>query len=144
MKKRLFLVLACGAMATTSFAQTPAPTGQTTPPPGGLQQTPEQLVARRIQYLAQQLGLSPDQQARLQPLLLAQRKQMQTLREQRTTGGRRLGTAQDMKATQVKFDEQLRTVLTPEQYTKFDQLRGEQRDNLRERRAAGQPATQPE
>ena len=100
--------------------------------------------AGRIQYLAQQLGLSPDQQARLQPLLLAQRKQMQALREQRTTGGRRLGTAQDMKATQVKFDEQLRTVLTPEQYTKFDQLRGEQRDNLRKRRAAGQPATQPE
>ena len=49
-----------------------------------------------------------------------------------------------MKATQAKFDEQLRTVLSPEQYTKFDQMRGEQRDKLRERRAPGQPAPQPE
>ena len=76
MKKRLFLLLAGIAMATTSFAQTPTPTVQTTPPPGGLQQTPEQLVERRAQYLAQQLGLSPDQQAKLRPLLLAQREQM--------------------------------------------------------------------
>ena len=32
------------------------------------------------------------------------------------TGGRHLGTAQDLKATQAKFDEQLKTVLTSEQY----------------------------
>ena len=136
MKKLLFLLAACAAGPTISRAQAPAAM-QTAPPSAGPQQGPDQLSERRVQYLAKELGLSADQQTRLQPLLLAQRQQMQLLREQRTTGGRRQGTAQDLKATQAKFDEQLRTVLTPEQYTKFTAMKDEQRDKLRERRAAG-------
>ena len=144
MKKLLIILAASAAAATTGFAQAPAM--QAAPAPAGPQKSPDQLIERRVQYLAKELGLSPDQQARLQPLLLAQRQQMQTLREQRTTGGRRMGTAQDLKAAQTKFDEQLKAVLTPEQYTRFDLMRDEQRDKLRERRAAGtgQPGAQPE
>ena len=142
MKKLLIILAASAACATTGFAQAPAMQAA----PAGPQKSPDQLIERRVQYLAKELGLSADQQARLQPLLLAQRQQMQTLREQRTTGGRRMGTAQDLKATQTKFDEQLKAVLTPGQYTKFDLMRGEQRDQLRQRRAAGtnQPGVQPE
>lgn len=138
MKKLLFFLAACGTTVSVGFAQAPAPTVQTVPPAGGMQQSPEQMVARRAQYLAKELGLSADQQAKLQPLLLAQRQQMQVLREQRVTGGRRMGTAQDLKAAQAKFDEQLKAVFTPEQYTKFNAMRDDQRDKLRERRAAGQ------
>ncbi|WP_345122763.1 hypothetical protein [Hymenobacter antarcticus] len=142
MKKFLFLFVACGATVSAGFAQAPAPTVQTVPPAGGMQQSPEQMVTRRTQYLAKELGLSADQQARLQPLLLTQRQQMQVLREQRTTGGRRQGTAQDLKAAQAKFDEQLKAVFTPEQYAKFNAMKDGQRDKVRERRAAG--AGQPE
>ena len=136
MKKLLFLLSVCVISTTGSFAQAPAV--QTAPATAGPQNSPDQLIERRVQYLAKELGLNADQQGRLQPLLLAQRQQLQVLREQRTTGGRRLGTAQDMKAAQAKFDEQLKTVLTPEQYTKFDLMRNAQRDKLRERSAAGQ------
>lgn len=107
--------------------------------------TPDQQVQhayRRAQYLTKELSPTPDQQARLQPLLLAQRQQMQVLREQRTTGGGRQGTAQDLKAAQARFDEPLKTMLTPEQYTKFNLMRDEQRDKLREHRAAGQAQPQ--
>lgn len=142
MKKLLFLFVACGTTVSASFAQVLAPTVQTVPPAGGMQQSPEQMVARRTQYLAKELGLNTDQQARLQPLLLAQRQQMQVLREQRVTGGRRLGTVQDLKAAQAKFDEQLKAVFTPEQYTRFNAMRDDQRDKLRERRAAGQALPQ--
>ena len=139
------MLLATSAVsATASFGQ--APTLQTAPAPASLQKSPDQLIERRVQYLAKELGLNPDQQTRLQPLLLAQRQQLQLLREQRTTGGRRQGTAQDLKAAQTKFDEQLRGVLTPEQFTKFNVLKDEQRDKMRERRAAGPglPAARPE
>lgn len=139
--KKLLLMLAAGiAAAGPAAAQAPASAGPARPAPAPNQQA--QQADRRVQYLAKELSLTPDQQARLQPLLLTQRQQMQVLREQRTTGGRRQGTAQDLKAAQAKFDEQLKTVLTPEQYTKFNLMRDEQHDKLRERRAAGRAQPQ--
>lgn len=128
----LLLVLG-GATAPAARAQTPAAPGtivRTVPPAGGLQQTPEQMVARRVQYLGQELGLSADQQTRLQPVLLAQREQLQTLREGRVTNGRRYGSTQDLKNAEVKFDEQLKTVFTTEQFTKYTQLKVAQAGKL--------------
>ena len=131
----LLLVLG-GAAAPAARAQTPAAPAtpgaivRTVSPAGGLQQTPEQMVARRVQYLGQELGLSTEQQTRLQPVLLAQREQLQTLREGRVTNGRRYGSPQDRKNTEAKFDEQLKTVFTPEQFTKYTQMKVEQAGKL--------------
>jgi protein CpxP len=132
--KKLLLLLAATATTSVAFAQTPAAAPgtivRTVPPAGGLQQTPEQMVARRVQYLTEALALTPDQQTRLQPILLAQREQLQTLREGRVTNGRRYGSAQDLKAAEVKFDEQLKTVFTPEQFAKYTQLKADQAGKL--------------
>ena len=139
-----------GATTSAALAQTPATTAtpgtivRTVPPAGGLQQTPEQLVARRVQYLGQQLALSADQQTRLQPILLVQRAQLQTLREGRLTNGRRYGSPQDMKAAEVKFDEQLKTVFTPEQFAKYTQMKADQAGRLPGGRRPGQrPGARP-
>ena len=142
MKKLLFFLTTYLATATAGFAQAPAPTLQTAPATASSQKTPDQLIDRRAQYLAKELGLNADQQGRLQPILLAQRQQLQILREQRITGGRRLGTAQDLKAAQAKFDEQFKVVFTSEQYARFSQMQTEQRDKLREHRAASQAQPQ--
>ena len=139
MKNLLFLLAASGATTFAAHAQTPAQTPgaaptttivRTVPPAGGLQQTPEQMVARRVQYLGTELGLSAEQQTKLQPILLAQREQMQTLREGRVTNGRRYGSPQDMKAAEAKFDEQLKTVFTPEQFAKYTQMKADQAGKL--------------
>ncbi|GAB3867829.1 hypothetical protein GCM10028824_11080 [Hymenobacter segetis] len=134
MKKLLLILAASTATAGTAFAQAPAAAT-------GLAQAgtaaPDQLAQRRAQYLGKELGLTADQQTRLAPILMAQRQQLQLLREQRTTGGRKLGTAQDLKANEARTDEQIKTVLTPEQFTKFAQMRDEQREKMREHRAAG-------
>lgn len=140
MKKLLLLLAACAATAGTAAAQAPA----STPAPVGTTAAPDQLAQRRAQYLAKELGLTADQQTRLGPILMAQRQQLQLLREQRTTGGRKQGTAQDLKASESRADEQIKTVLTPEQFTKFSQMRDEQREKMRERRAANAPTGQPE
>ena len=145
--KKLLLLLAVGG-ATTSAAQaqspatitTPGTIVRTVPPAGGLQQTPEGMVARRVQYLTEELALTPDQQTKLQPILLAQREQLQTLREGRTTGGRRYGSPQDMKNAEAKFDEQLKTVFTPEQFAKYTQMKVAQAGKLPGgRRPGGRP-----
>ena len=140
MKKFLFLAAAFAATATTGFAQTPP----AMPPATGQPKAPDQQADRRAQYLAKELSLTADQQAQLTPILLAQRQDMLALRDKMQAGGRRAGMGQELKAAQAKYIEQIRAVLTPEQYTRFDQLKDEQRDKLRERRASGQGQTMPE
>ena len=137
MKKFLFLAAAFAATAATSFAQMP-------PAPAGRPKMPDQQADRRAQYLAKELSLTADQQARLTPILLAQRQEMLALRDKMQAGDRHAGMGQELKAAQAKYTEQIRAVLTPEQYTKFDQLKDEQRDKLRERRASGQSLKMPE
>ena len=138
-----------GATATAARAQTPAATTtpgtivRTVPPAGGLQQTPEGMVARRVQYLTDELALTPEQQARLKPVLLAQREQLQTLREGRVTNGRRYGSPQDMKNTELKFDEQLKAVFTPEQFAKYTQMKAEQAGKLPGGRRPVRPGARP-
>ena len=56
MKKLLILLAACSATATTGFAQVPAPAMQTAPATASPQKTPDQLIDRRAQYLAKELG----------------------------------------------------------------------------------------
>lgn len=149
--KKLFLFLALsGATTAAALAQTPATTApgtvvRTVPPAGGLQQTPEGMVARRVQYLTAELGLSAEQQTKLQPMLLAQREQLQSLREGRVTNGRRYGSAQDLKNTEVKFDEQLKTVFTAEQFAKYTQMKADQAGKLPggPRRPGARPGSRP-
>lgn len=136
MKKLLLLLAVGGATTSAALAQTPAPTTspgtivRTVPPAGGLQQTPEGMVARRVQYLTEELTLTPEQQTKLKPILLAQREQLQTLRDGRVTNGRRYGSSQDLKNTEAKFDEQLKVVFTPEQFAKYNQMKADQAGKL--------------
>ena len=149
MKKLLFLLAVSGTTTSAALAQTPAPTTtpgtivRTVPPAGGIQQTPEQMVARRVQYLGTELGLSAEQQTRLQPILLAQREQLQTLREGRVTNGRRYGSPQDVKNAEVKFDEQLKTVFTTEQFAKYTQMKADQAGKLPGGRRPVRPGARP-
>ena len=149
MKKLLLLLALGGATTSVALAQTPAAPAtpgtvvRTVPPAGGLQQTPEGMVARRMQYLTEELGLSTDQQTKLQPILLAQREQLQTLRNGRTTGGRRYGSPQDMKNAETKFDEQLKTVFTPEQFARYTQMKVEQTGKLPGSRRPVRPGARP-
>ena len=149
--KKLLMLLAVGAAITpAAFAQAPAASAtpgtivRTVPPAGGLQQTPEGMVARRVQYLTEELALTPEQQAKLSPVLLAQREQLQTLRAGRVTGGRRYGSPQDMKAAEMKFDEQLKGLFTPAQFAKYTQMKVDQTGKLPGgRRPPGRPGARP-
>ena len=149
MKKLLLLLAFGGATTSAALAQTPATATtpgtivRTVPPAGGLQQTPEGMVARRVQYLTEELVLTSEQQAKLQPILLAQREQLQTLREGRVTNGRRYGSPQDLKNAEVKFDEQLKTVFTTEQFAKYTQMKVSQTGKLPGGRRPVRPGTRP-
>lgn len=126
-----------------ALALTTAAHAQTTPPPApplnspAAPRSPEQQTQAQAGRLAKELALSPAQQTQLQQLLAAQRQETQTAIQQ--AGGNRRAMGQAMRAGRDKFDGQLKTVLTPDQYTKYQQLMAQRREMMRERRqgAAG-------
>ena len=72
--------------------------------------------------MAKEFSLTTDQQARLTPILLAQRQDMLALRGKMQAGDRRAGMGQELKAPQAKYTEQIRAVLTPDQQKTFDEM----------------------
>ena len=89
MAKVLVMLAVLVATSATSFAQAPASAGPgTTTQPSKRPQPPaEQPAGRRAQRPAKELGLNADQQARLQPILQAQRQEMQSIRDEASGGG---------------------------------------------------------
>jgi len=135
MKTYLLPLLAAFALTVgTAAAQT---TTQTTPAAGQMQErghgrghgrmqgTPDEMAQRQSQRLTQELGLSADQTAKVQQILLARGQEMQAMRGQAKDATNRDQMREQMKANRTKYDEQFKAVLTPEQYTKYTALQAE-------------------
>lgn len=90
------------AISATSFAQAPASAGPgTTTQPSKRPQPPAEPPAdRHAQKPAKELGLNADQRARQQPILRAQRQEIQSIRDEARGAGRR-GLAPQVKALQA-------------------------------------------
>lgn len=87
------------------------------------QPTPAMLagVASQAQRMTQELGLSPDQHARLRQVLLLTRQHMDADRAAHQDDPAALQTA--MAFDRAKSDELIRGVLTPAQYARYQQLK---------------------
>lgn len=134
MKKMLVLLAAVALTAGTASAQTT----ETTPTARmqNLARTPEQRAALQTQRLTRQLGLSPDQTAKVQPIALAENQEMQALRDKYAAAITRNGASQEMRAVQNKYDAQLKAVFTAEQYAKYLQLRDERMNKRKEKKGS--------
>jgi Spy/CpxP family protein refolding chaperone len=129
MLKTLALLAALGLAPAAARAQAPA-----APPLGspGTGRSPEQQTQAQASRLAKELNLSPEQQTQIQQLLAAQRQETQAAIQQ--AGGNRRAMSQAMRAGRDRFDGQLKTVLTADQYLQYQQLLAQRRELLRERR----------
>ncbi len=133
-----FLLLAALALTTAAaHAQTTpaAPATQTAPLNSGAMRSPEQQSQNQAQRLAKELNLTADQQTKVQQLMLTQRQEMQAAIQ--NAGGDRRAMGQAMRAGRDKFDGQLKTVLNADQYTKYQQIMTQRREQMRERRQNG-------
>jgi protein CpxP len=130
MTKTLAL-LAALALTTAAHAQiTPTAGAPRTSPEAP--HSPEQQTQAQASRLAKELKLSPEQQTQVQQLLAAQRQETQTAIQQ--AAGNRRAMGQAMRAGRDKFASQLQAVLTPAQYTQYQQLLAQRRELVRERR----------
>lgn len=97
--------------------------------------TPEQRADQQAQRLTKQLSLSTDQTAKVKALALSQQQQRQNMRSQASASTDRQAMMQSMKASRDQYEEQLKGILTSDQYTKYTQMRDERMDKMQDRKA---------
>jgi len=135
MTKPLTLLAALALASAGVHAQTAPPAAPPLNNPNA-GRTPEQQAQNQAMRLAKELALTPEQQTQMQQLMSTQRQETQTAIQQ--AGGNRRAMGQAMRAGRDKFDTQLKAVLTPNQYTKYQQLMAQRRELARERRQGDQ------
>ena len=130
MKKTLFLLAALAfATAGTSFAQTAVKTTGT-----DANQTarhyekkgpkdPAKMADHKAGKMAKELGLNADQEAKVESLMLAREQESTALKAKYGTD-RQAGRT-EMKAAHDRYEAQLKTILTPEQFAKMDKMKTE-------------------
>lgn len=135
MKKMLFLLTAAALSFASAQAQS-ADNAMYQPRQGmrdGQPRTPEQRADLQTQRLTTQLGLTAEQQPKVREIFLSQAKRVETLREQRGSADRQ-AMMQQLQDARTSTDGQLKSVLTPEQYTKYEQLREDRMERAGEMR----------
>ena len=129
MKKNLFLLAALAfATAGTSFAQTAVKTtgtdaNQTARHYQKGPKDPAKMADHRASKMAKELGLNADQEAKMEQLLLARQQETAALKTKYGTD-RKAGRP-EMKAAHDRYETQVKTILTPEQFAKMDKLKAE-------------------
>lgn len=123
MKKLLLPLLALALSATAAAAQDG--------PPQGGRPTPEAMAARQTEGLTKELSLSADQSAKVQQILLSRSQEMMAMRGQMQAGTDRSQLRDQMQASRAKYDDQLKQVLSPEQFTKYTALEASRRQGGR-------------
>ena len=123
MKKSLLLLLAACAI-TIGGAAAQTTSGDGMQGQGGgygrMQGTPDEMAKRQADRMTQELGLSADQSAKVQQIMLARGQEMQSMRGQ--AGGDRDKMREQMQASRTKYDAQFKEVLTADQYTKYTSM----------------------
>jgi len=77
--------------------------------------------AQKLQALAKQLNLTPQQKMQLMPILEADAPKIQAIKNNTSLGP--LQKMEQMKAVHAQSDPQIKGILNPQQYEQFQQIR---------------------
>ena len=129
--KKLLILLAALTTAGSAFAQTPVKTTGSDANQNALHQklalrapgpkSPAQKADRHAGKMARELGLTPDQETRVEKLLLARQQETAALKTK--YGADKKAARPARKAAHDRYEAQLKAILSAEQYTKFTQLK---------------------
>lgn len=95
--------------------------------------TPEQKATKHSERLAQKLGLSPEQKQSVYLLAVDRISKADAVRAKYATGDKK-GMHQEMKPIMQDFDAKLKAILTPDQATKWEALKTERKQKMKERK----------
>ncbi len=131
MKKFIF------AAATALFLTTgQGLSAQEATPHASAPMNPEEMAKRRTEQMAEQLGLSKEQQEKVYQLNLQQMEQMAKMHHERkereeSDKADREKQMSEMRAKQEQHAALMKEILDEKQYAKWEQLQREQRDHHR-------------
>ncbi|OGX81428.1 hypothetical protein BEN47_05630 [Hymenobacter lapidarius] len=132
MKKTLMLLAALAfTTAGTSFAQTttPAAARQSKARTTKAAKTPAQKADRHAAKMAKELGLTADQEARVEQLLVARQQESAAFKAKYGTDKK--AGRNEKRAAHDRYESQLKSILTTDQYAKLGQLKAERRSNAK-------------
>jgi Spy/CpxP family protein refolding chaperone len=98
--------------------------------------TPEERAQMRTEHMTKELGLSAEQAAKVQAINLKYADQGEELRKERE--GDHAEARKDGKAMRDAHDAEMKAVLTPEQYTKWQEKKAAIKTKHMEKRKAMQ------
>jgi Spy/CpxP family protein refolding chaperone len=127
-------LLMMGLVGATAFAQTapaPAPAPDAAPaaaPAARTPPSPEKVVA----LMTAKLNLTPDQAAKITPIIADRQQQMQALRAD--TSSRPMQRMKKAKAVGEAADAKINAILTPDQQKQYAAMEEQMKEQMKERR----------
>ena len=131
------VALALPALAQNGTASSGPPDQAQGPPPGGGQ---GRRGGDRMEMMTRELNLTPDQVAKIRPIMEDSRKQMQALRDSDASQDDRRAK---MMAIQQSQATQIKAFLTDDQKPKYDAMEARMRDRMRGGGGDGGPPPPP-
>lgn len=100
--------------------------------------TPEERIAIRTDKLTEELGLDENQKKKVSEILVSQQKENQALREdiKKEKEKVRAEAIEAMKKQQATLKAKMKTVLTEEQFKKWEALQNENKEKIKKVRKA--------
>lgn len=100
--------------------------------------TPEERIALRTDKLTEELGLDENQKKKVSEILVSQQKENQALREdiKKEKEKVRAEAVEAMKKQQATLKAKMKTVLTEEQFKKWEALQNENKEKVKKVRKA--------
>jgi Spy/CpxP family protein refolding chaperone len=86
-------------------------------------------LRERMKEVSKELGLTEQQKEKLKPILQAEMEKLKALRDDTSLSRRAKFKA--LRAIQSEYKPQVKAVLTPEQYKKWEKMRAERRAGRR-------------
>jgi len=120
MKKLILILFAVAIASVNSVAQEPI---KKTPPP---KKSPAERAENMTKRLSKELNLNPDQQVKVKAIILKREED-------------RDKASQELKEGPAKVKEEFKSVLTPEQFQKFEAKEAEMKKKREERRKQSPP-----
>ena len=90
-------------------------------------------AAQKLERLATQLALTPQQKRELIPILVAEAPKVKAIKAD--TSLTKIQKLQQLKAVHDETDPQVRAILTPEQYQKLQEIRRQELEQAIKRRS---------
>jgi periplasmic protein CpxP/Spy len=99
---------------------------------GGGNFDPAAFVDRQMEELKESLELSDDQEKQVREIITAGFETMREAREGMQDGGDREAMREKMQQMREEQSQKIKTVLSEEQFTKYEQIQEERRERMRQ------------